>query len=178
MLCLGEFHCLVFQVTDLLFCRTSLQLNPSSVFFSLVIISFRSVTSFWYFLIFFISLLNFLFLSSILLNIGEYLHNHYFDEVTKKIAPFHWLFSQVLLCSFIWNLVLYFLTLLDPLCFCILSKTAISPCLQEVVTEKWQIFQCLGVIACPKMSLILSVPWRPETQAPMATRTWHSSGMP
>ena len=66
LLCFGEFHYPVFQNIDSFFVSSSLLLKLSSVFFSLVIVFFRSLTSVWQFCTFSVSLLKFLLCSFVL----------------------------------------------------------------------------------------------------------------
>ena len=79
-------------------------------------------------------------------------------------------FPQILSCSLVWNIFLCFLSL--TLCFSILVKTAVSPSLEKVLTERLRgVF--LSVAVYPggsnlsrTMSPIVSVLWAPEMPAP------------
>ena len=79
LLCLGEFHCFVFQLTDFSSTSSTLLLNPSTVFFS------PFITFVWYFLYFlspsWISM--FIHPSS---KISELFNDHYFELFFKQVV--------------------------------------------------------------------------------------------
>lgn len=102
---LGEFRGPKFQITTSLSCASSnLLLNPTSVFFSAVMIFFNSVISLWCFLIFSVSLLKFSQHSTILLPTSVDI----FMTITldlyqvNYLPPFHWSFL------FPWGFIMFF----------------------------------------------------------------------
>ena len=88
---------------------SSLLLSPSIIFFRAIIIFFISVTSPWYFFKSSYSFFKFLLFLYIFPKFSEHLYDPYFEHYHLNYLSLSLtFFSEVLFCSFIWNIVVFF----------------------------------------------------------------------
>ena len=188
LFCLGEFQCPVFQITAFFSASSGLLLNPSSIFFSSVTILF--VSPVWYILIFSLSLLKFSLFIHSSPKFGD--HSNIFitidlNSLSGKLLLFvsRRLFSGVLSCSFVWNIFLCFLILLDSLCLLLHDKWNSSlSCLEGVTPCRgWTLlFNLVLVSGCLSNYLAYcfrsvgprntTPPWSPEPRVQGASLGW------
>lgn len=108
--------------------------NPSSIFFSLVIVFFIPILLFGTFF-YFLSLFKFSLCSSTLLqSLVDIFMTITLSSLSGRFfyIEFIEVFSDILFCSFVWIIFIYFLSVLYSLyvCFCVLGKAVTSPGLE------------------------------------------------
>lgn len=119
LLWLSEFHCAVYRCIDPLPTPSSLLLNFCNVLFSTFTVFFSSVDLIGIFLYFYFFVELFTVFSHSSPVFGECHYDCYFEHFMRQMLKSISLtfFSEALSCSFIWNILFYFLILQILFCF-------------------------------------------------------------